>query len=446
MQPSGHSINAFLILSALPLLALGLLLIKRGFLPRRPGSEPRCRACGYDITGNQSGVCPECGADLSPAKAVTSGQGRRRVMAGSLGLLAIAAGVACLTPQVRDAILMFDWYSLRPDGWVMRDLAAPSEADQIRALGELRWRIREGKLSRERQREVIATLLTVQSASPRTVPEGFLSHLHSRLADGTLSDEQRARFLRHLLVLEARVRPKVMSGASAPYQLVHSHRVPPNVLWFRRAEVVSVSVDGRELPGHAGDAFVGNTAEASTGSAAPPQPPARHVLRAVVRFALASSRETLERKGEAVLYEGEVPVEAAYEVLPPGEADILTEVDAPEHAAALKAAIAPAGLYHGRFGPGKFYGRIEVARLPVNVAFDVIIRAGGREYPTGRIARKAWAGAYNTSFTGDGPPQRPATGKVDLLLRSSPAAARDTVDMTEFWKGELVYKDVPLEP
>ena len=28
--------------------------------PRLPGV---CRACGYDLTGNQSGVCPECGAD-----------------------------------------------------------------------------------------------------------------------------------------------------------------------------------------------------------------------------------------------------------------------------------------------------------------------------------------------------------------------------------------------
>ena len=448
MHPSALSINTFLILSALPLLGLGLVLLKVGFFPRRPGSEPRCRACGYNVTGNNSGVCPECGIDLSPAQAVASGrrQRRRRWAAGFVGLLLALAGAACLTPRVRDAVLMFDWYALRPDGWVLRDLSAPAEPDQVRALGELRWRIREGKLSPERQRELIETLLTVQAASPRTAPEGFLTHLHARLADGTLTDDQCARFLRHLLVLDARVRPHVLSGASAPYQLVHRHRVPPNVLWFRRAEVVSVSVDGRELPGHPGHTYVGNTAEASTGSAAPPQPPGRHVLRAVVRFALASSREALERSGGDVLYEGELTAEAAFEVLPAGEADALRELDAPEYAAALKAAIAPAGLYHARLGPGTFNGRIDIGRLPVNVAFDVIVRAGGREYPAGTLARKAGAPPYNTPFTGAAPPERPPTGKADLVLRSSAAAARDTVDVTEFWRGELLYKDMALEP
>lgn len=33
------------------------------FDPIGPG-EGRCRACGYDLTGNQSGVCPECGAKV----------------------------------------------------------------------------------------------------------------------------------------------------------------------------------------------------------------------------------------------------------------------------------------------------------------------------------------------------------------------------------------------
>ncbi len=30
--------------------------------PVVPG--PRCASCGYNLTGNTSGVCPECGANL----------------------------------------------------------------------------------------------------------------------------------------------------------------------------------------------------------------------------------------------------------------------------------------------------------------------------------------------------------------------------------------------
>jgi len=29
----------------------------------RPGEGPKCEQCGYDLTGNISGVCPECGSD-----------------------------------------------------------------------------------------------------------------------------------------------------------------------------------------------------------------------------------------------------------------------------------------------------------------------------------------------------------------------------------------------
>jgi hypothetical protein len=37
-------------------------------------------------------------------------------------------------------------------------------------------------------------------------------------------------------------------------------------------------------------------------------------------------------------------------------------------------------------------------------------------------------------------------GAVDLILRSSEAAARATVDLTSIWKGELVYQNVPVAP
>jgi hypothetical protein len=31
----------------------------------------RCPACGYDLTGNVSGVCPECGGKVSPGAGVS---------------------------------------------------------------------------------------------------------------------------------------------------------------------------------------------------------------------------------------------------------------------------------------------------------------------------------------------------------------------------------------
>lgn len=39
------------------------------FRPRRPTPYPACPQCRYNLTGNQSGVCPECGAPVPGAEA-----------------------------------------------------------------------------------------------------------------------------------------------------------------------------------------------------------------------------------------------------------------------------------------------------------------------------------------------------------------------------------------
>lgn len=61
------------ILLALLLGALAALYFARGWLRRshnnavqnhRPKGYPTCAGCWYNVTGNQSGICPECGTDL----------------------------------------------------------------------------------------------------------------------------------------------------------------------------------------------------------------------------------------------------------------------------------------------------------------------------------------------------------------------------------------------
>ena len=42
--------------------------LKHRHRPKPPPQPPRCWRCEYNLTGNESGVCPECGAEFVKAK------------------------------------------------------------------------------------------------------------------------------------------------------------------------------------------------------------------------------------------------------------------------------------------------------------------------------------------------------------------------------------------
>ena len=48
---------------ALPGVVVAVLVY--AFLPGQRAVETQCLKCGYDLTGNTSGVCPECGMEIT---------------------------------------------------------------------------------------------------------------------------------------------------------------------------------------------------------------------------------------------------------------------------------------------------------------------------------------------------------------------------------------------
>jgi hypothetical protein len=49
-----------------PLIGMHLLVLS-GSMPRHPAGH--CQRCGYNLTGNTSGICPECGTPVDKAAA-----------------------------------------------------------------------------------------------------------------------------------------------------------------------------------------------------------------------------------------------------------------------------------------------------------------------------------------------------------------------------------------
>src|SRR3954466_10734287 len=103
-------------------LLVGLWLLWRGWRGRRVGDAPSCAACGYSLVGRSSDRCPECGADVSRPGSVVYGQRvsrRGAILAGAL--IAVVAGLF-LIGQGSDRLGHFDWYTLRPTGYLLDDL------------------------------------------------------------------------------------------------------------------------------------------------------------------------------------------------------------------------------------------------------------------------------------------------------------------------------------
>ena len=68
----GGAIVAWVVVgSATLLLWAGVAHLRDADQDRRRAAENRCLACGYDLRGNVSGVCPECGTRTGGPRRMT---------------------------------------------------------------------------------------------------------------------------------------------------------------------------------------------------------------------------------------------------------------------------------------------------------------------------------------------------------------------------------------
>ncbi len=62
--PGGQGEDCYLIPLGWPVVFSGILVCILFFRPMEYRGRNRCSQCGYDLTGNSSGRCPECGANV----------------------------------------------------------------------------------------------------------------------------------------------------------------------------------------------------------------------------------------------------------------------------------------------------------------------------------------------------------------------------------------------
>jgi hypothetical protein len=130
-----------MVLSTLIILAAGLggiVLLWIGLRGRAIDGHPVCRKCGYDLTGlfPEGKKCPECGADLTGGHNVRIGnRAKRPVFIGTAVVLFLASATMSWLH-----ISEFDWTAHKPVSWLLADSRGDAKAADA-AIEELLRRL-----------------------------------------------------------------------------------------------------------------------------------------------------------------------------------------------------------------------------------------------------------------------------------------------------------------
>lgn len=289
----------------------------------------------------------------------------------------------------------------------------------------------------DRQR-LAAVALVAQAAAGFNRRDDLLDWLGNQVAQKTIPESQRQQFFKQFVATDLQVRRNV--GPSDPIAYLASFKVRrPDRGWWYRLTFLTASLDGKPLRGTGGSSSSGSGGGGgSIGSTVASTQPGRHSLAVTERVEILPGSYL---SGDTPVYRSDVTDSADFQVLADSGARI-RETDDPNMASLIRRNL------HARdfvVDPVKksIEGKVQVKVAPANLAFDVLVRAGGKEYPVGSYALGKGTGTdcflFGSNFDA-GP-----IDHVDIVLRSSPAVARRTVDLFEIWKGEVVLGNVPVK-
>jgi len=281
--------------------------------------------------------------------------------------------------------------------------------------------------------------------------------LEERIARGTVPNEQLRPLLNDALDLRLRVRPRVVLGDPVPYELICKAWILLDPVRF------ALAIDGLWIDG----VPVGRLPQVAAGRqdirALLTRPIARgtvecskagtHTLRCKVRarFWYQPMRLRLQKQehgpsrlrflpGKPIpLHEKEFLVEATFEVLekePPGYIALQKDPKLAKHIWRWIGA--------GALEPAKIRGWREtpIDPPPVNLAFEIVARIQGKEYPVGECLYRKGSGRPEFFVRST---DIPPADVGELIFRSSERLARRTVDLYVIWDGRLVFQAVVPE-
>jgi len=214
--------------AALLLAALAIVFwARRG---RRVDDHPLCRKCRFDLFGKpeDSTRCPECGRDVTHARAICIGnrQPRRRVLAAATPFIVLPCLWSGLLAYA--AFSGLNWNRHKPVTWLIREAQGADVPVRDRAFAELLRRTEENLLSADQIVDVSSAALAHQADvnQPWLVAWGNLvERLHQK---GRLPADVWPSYARQALAASLKLwnRTYVRRGESMVVQIRHD---PPRL-------------------------------------------------------------------------------------------------------------------------------------------------------------------------------------------------------------------------
>lgn len=432
-------IGPYVILIGVPLILLGIALLRRGGWSRRTGDTPYCRACGYNLTGLGGSCCPECGADTAAKSAVVVGERQRRPYKVLAGVACVILGFYLTRQSINDPTARAAWNRYKPLWCLVRESDLSYVHATKAAWSEIERRLEEGRLSSAQIDYLVDHALSLQPGRPyATMNErNYFDLLSKRLERHQLSPEQERRYADGALTAGLTVRALVSSADRVPFRVFGNGHGPSFGWWNRASATVqvddgpAVKVEGNGVPecGQFDAWWMTDTL--------PPQAVGKHHVRVTVE--LSSVPGSAHPAGPNDLHVTRV-LEADFQSIG-GQPPIATNTQ-PPFTVGVRGTTPGSAMLRPRIWDSAGWVTVHVDSMqvpPTAAALDCLIRIGEREYPCGLVT-------YDGEFkprelrTRDVPLPLPAT--VTLVLRGSAEAARRTPDLTSTWVGDLVLPNV----
>lgn len=426
-------------------LVVGGILLIVGLEGERIGDEPRCRRCNYELTGLVSERCPECGAEVSEKNTVKGARRRNRrflvIASVILGVSVTGLGVSAYS-----ALGGIDWYQYLPTRWLISSVRAGGQD----ACNELARRIKAGTLQPEQQRRLAEIALQQHAAGVQSdLWADLLAVSDSRKL---LSKDDQERFYRQIAPVRFRARPSVRLGELIIVEVGYANCGSPTRPYTWRFSVDSLQIGSDPAPC---PIIVPLWHQDLDGQIEyPPEKASLAPIREGLQEVVFVGRHTLyapsvqSMVGNNPVWSSTERFVAEVQVLPTNAPDPIKLVHDDELASTLRYRIKAedATLHRQRvLFRSKYFLHVWLrlsAPLTTDLAFDVLLQHEDQTVPIDTVT---WArGDVGWKSVSGGPIEKIEANRIDLILRTSRRAARNSVDCYDIWKGEIRLDDVPL--